>query len=90
MDDKLMYMFNDKEFNYSFCRLKLLVKKFETNQSKLKYPKFLNKRIRKHNNKTLGTSVIYRLKTSPPYLVVNSKHMHAIQQNEKKRAFSQI
>ena len=57
-----MYFPNYDKQNNSFCRLKLVVARSDTQlnkQSKLiKSPKLLSQQIRKRNDKTLGTTVI--------------------------------
>ena len=66
MDDKLMYIPNEDEQNYTFCRLKLLNAKvwkhtlFElTYQYLIEVPKVFMQRMRERTCKTLGTTIIH-------------------------------
>ena len=72
MTDKLTYITNNDTQNYSFCKLQLVVKTFNTqlnepNQAKFnKSPKkLLSQIIRKCYYETLGTSVI-NIRVCPP------------------------
>ena len=80
MADKLMYIPNDNTQNYHFCRIKLMVAKFDhstklTNQkNSLKSPKMLSLPIRNRYYETLGSSVIIS-PMSHTSLVVKNTYM---------------
>ena len=87
--DKLIYNPNDNTHNYPFCGFNLLVKIFghstkETNQSKFNKS---YQRLRKHYNKTLGTSVINSL-MSPPSMVKST--CYALNFNYKDGMFVDV
>ena len=59
MTDKFMYIPNKETQNYPFCRMKFVVETLNTQPNKATYQnllKLFSQRIRKHYNKTLGTS----------------------------------
>ena len=63
-----MNVHNDDTQNFPFCKSKLVVETFEhSNKIQVKSPKLLSQRIRKHYDKTLGTSLI-NSQMSPPSL----------------------
>ena len=57
MVNKLMYISYDDTQNQPFCRLQLVVDTNQTIEIQWNFPKLLSQRIRKRNNKSLGTSV---------------------------------
>ena len=61
MANKLMFFPNDDTQNYSLCRLKLVLKRLDTQQNSIIFPKVVKSRKRYY--KTLGTTEKNNLKS---------------------------